>query len=159
MHDFVSQRIHTMPRKLRVFCLHRGSGFRRQMNTVYNVMPSGSRKRKLKSATGKKALLASLGSLPLGVIVFRLNGNIRSISMNPEIEGRNFAAFMLRNIERELLGMGVTTTHIDTKPTNAEMVGFLTQQGYEKLGQKDLYGSGRPDLLLEKSLAVLQHQR
>lgn len=105
-------------------------------------------------ALGKKyAMVARMGGQVLGAIVFRTDGHIRNISMNPEIEGRYFGAFMLRNVEQELQDIGVVATYVDTKPSNEAMLGFLTAQGYEITGVEDLYGSGKPDALLTKSLS------
>lgn len=109
--------------------------------------------------TGKRnALLARVGDCSVGTIVWRKNPDedgvidIRNISINPEIKGRYFGAFMLRNMEyciRET-NPEATLLRVDTKATNHDMLAFLAHQDYEAVDFLDIYESGKPDVVLEK---------
>lgn len=106
------------------------------------------------------ALLAKVGLVAVGAIVFRLDPDdpkkvgIRNLSVDPTYWGRSFGTFLLDNAEH-LAGEyypEATTLDIDTKSTNLDMLGFLIERGgYTPRGIKDLYGSG-PDIMLHKPL-------
>ena len=105
------------------------------------------------------ALLAIDGMKSRGAIVFRPDPDdetvmgIRNISISPETRGRLYGSFMLRNVEyaaRQMLPR-VETFEVDTKATNDEMLAFLAGQGYEQANVRDLYDSGKPDVVLRKA--------
>lgn len=108
----------------------------------------------------KHALLARYGLKAVGVVVFRPSPcikttlDIRNISINPDVDGRKFGSFMLRNTEviAQEIYPSLTVAQIDTKQTNTAMVAFLLSQGYEQVGVEELYEDGKPDLLFEKHL-------
>ena len=108
----------------------------------------------------RHALHARVGRQSVGAIVYRPNESdlriidIRNISIHPDVKGRRFGTFMLRNIEMlaQEQYADVERFRIDTKATNTEMLSFLSEQGYGLTSVSDLYGDGKPDVVLEKSL-------
>ncbi len=112
-------------------------------------------------ATGgvRFAMLAELNNRPVGAFVWRCAEepgvvDLRNISIDPGAAGRHFATFMMRNVP-----YSVRDTHpdaeiirVDTKTTNTAMLGFLAQEGYRLTEISDLYNSGKPDAILEKTL-------
>lgn len=106
------------------------------------------------------ALHAQMGTQSIGAVIWRPRASepnvldIRNISIHPDVKGRYFGAFMLRNVEWLMLENypDATRIEVDTKTTNADMLSFLARQGYEVTGINDLYDSGRPDVLLRKTI-------
>ncbi len=109
-------------------------------------------------AAGKRyALHAQMGRRSVGVIIWRPNTqprtvDIRNISVSPEVRGRYFGPFMLRNVEYDIHKKypDVKEVRVDTKTTNTEMRAFLGRQDYIEVGVEDLYDSGKPDVILQK---------
>ncbi len=109
-------------------------------------------------AAGKRyALHAQMGRRSAGVIIWRPSAqprtvDIRNISVSPEVRGRYFGPFMLRNVEYGIRERypDVQGVRVDTKTTNAEMRAFLSGQEYIEVGVEDLYNSGKPDVILQK---------
>lgn len=108
----------------------------------------------------RHALHAQADGRSVGAVIWRPNEvdpeviDIRNISINPAVKGRYFGAFMLRNAEflmRERY-TGAHTIQVDTKVTNPDMRAFLARQGYVETGVADLYGSGKLDVILQKTL-------
>lgn len=108
----------------------------------------------------RHALMATFGRTVAGALIFRVEPQntetvgIRNISINPDFKGRLVGAFMLRNAEflmREIYPEA-TKIIVDTKPTNYDMLGFLESQQYRPDEIIDLYQSGKPDVVLTKSL-------
>ncbi len=111
--------------------------------------------------TGERhALLAQDGQYMAGAEVFRLDSDdpsivdARNISVNPDYRGRFFGAFLVRNVEHLAILMypEVTTMRVDTKLTNEDMLSFLERQGYVQQALADLYGSGKMDVILYKTV-------
>lgn len=110
----------------------------------------------------KRALLAYVGANPVGAIVYRRHEaaknivEIRNISIDPEVHGRLFGAFMLRQVETDSLAHdfpGTDTLTVDTKATNGDMIAFLEKQGFRPSDAVDLYSDGTGmDVVLTKSL-------
>jgi len=109
----------------------------------------------------KRGLLAYAGKEPVGAVLYQrhkgLDGTveIKNISVSPDMRGRYFGAFMLRNVEMEALNFEYPDCDrimVDTKTTNNDMIGFLLRQGYEPKTRTDLYGLGTgEDIVFTKS--------
>lgn len=119
------------------------------------------------AAGTRYALMASFGRTIAGVTIFRPEPNepsvagIRNISINPAYEGRYVGAFLLRNTELLIGDIQPTanTIIVDTKITNTDMLSFLDRQRYQTNGQAaDLYGSGKADIVLTKSITPAQDE-
>ena len=106
------------------------------------------------------ALHAQVDGRSAGAVIWRSNEtdptlmDIRNISIDPAMNGRYFGAFMLRNAEFLMREQhpSVRTVQADTKTTNPDMRAFLARQGYTEVGVVDLYGSGKLDVLLHKTI-------
>ena len=106
------------------------------------------------------ALHAQVDGHSAGAVIWRPSEtdpmvmDIRNISIDPAMNGRYFGAFMLRNAEFLMHQQysGVRTVQVDTKTTNPDMRAFLARQGYTEVGVADLYGSGKLDVLLHKTI-------
>lgn len=112
----------------------------------------------------KRAMLAYMGRQPVGAIIYQEHEtrpgaiNIRNISVSPDAQGRYVGSFLLRNTEIEAAQHdfpGCSEMVVDTKVSNAGMVGFLAAAGYNIEAVEDLYGLGSGlDAILEKSLTT-----
>lgn len=108
----------------------------------------------------KRAMLGYSDNNPVGTIVYRRHETqdnvveIRNISINHSMRGRLFGAFMLRQVEIDAIRndfVGVDTFSVDTKLTNAGMIGFLEREGYSVTDIVDLYQDGTgEDAILTK---------
>ena len=80
---------------------------------------------------------------------------IRNISMSPEVRRRDFGRFstaqLLYIVQQEL--PDVSRVVVDTKPENRAMVEFLKKLKFREVGLEDLYSSGQPDLVLERTVS------
>lgn len=111
------------------------------------------------SSGERHALFATIGGQTVGAVVSRQGEvpntvDIRNISISPDVKGRYFGAFLLRNSEclaREITP-DVASIRVDTKATNLDMIAFLHTQGYSEIDETDLCNSGALDVVLEKSL-------
>lgn len=111
----------------------------------------------------KRALLAYAGHVPVGTVVYRLHETekrtveIRNISIDPAIRRQLFGAFMLRQVEMDVLENEypeVDTFVVDTKVSNTSMINFLENQGYRHRDIVDLYQDGTGmDAILLKTIA------
>ena len=110
---------------------------------------------------GKRhALYAQVGRQASGTVVWRPDIDdtsmidIRNISIDPQVKGRYFGAFMVRNVEQLAREQypNASTVRVDTKATNIDMLAFLARQGYSQQGTFDLYNSNKSDVILHKSL-------
>lgn len=111
----------------------------------------------------KHAMLAYIGREPVGTVIYRQDDTdphtlaIRNLSISPEVAGRYFGSFLLRNSELEAVTRDYPNTKqivVDTKTTNSGMINFLTVHGYESNHITDLYGQGTgQDLVLVKTIA------
>jgi len=111
----------------------------------------------------KRAMLASDGGLPIGVVVYQRNPDdsanleVRNISIEPTYGGRYVGSFALRNAE--IIGQsefpGTSSVTVDTKVSNDTMVGFLVSHGYEIKDVTDLYGTDTGlDVVMRKELTT-----
>ncbi len=80
---------------------------------------------------------------------------IRNISMSPEVRLRDFGRFstvqLLHVVQQEL--PEVSRVIVDTKLENHDMIDFLKKLGFSEKEIVDLYGSGHPDLVLERLIS------
>ena len=112
----------------------------------------------------KRALLAYADNTPVGAIVYRRHETeektveIRNISIDPAIRGQLFGAFMLRQVETDVLANEypkADTFVVDTKINNTSMISFLENQGYRRSNTLDLYQDGTGmDAILVKTLTL-----
>lgn len=119
----------------------------------------------LLEGTARRALLARYDRKPVGAIVYRRHEEhdnvleIRNISILPEVKGRRFGSYMLRQVEWEGAEHdfpGVDTVMVDTKITNGAMIDFLRKgNGYKIAEVADIYGDDTGlDAVLTKPLAA-----
>lgn len=114
------------------------------------------------AAGRKRAMISYYDNEAVAAIVYRrhetLNNvvEIRNISVVPEARGRLIGSFALVNTELEAVRHdfpGTDTLMVDTKISNAEMIGFLENHGYSVQEIADLYMQGTElDAVLAKSL-------
>ncbi len=68
---------------------------------------------------------------------------LKNITVRPDLRGRHFAAFMLRNAEMEgVRDFGCSVSVIDAKSGNLGVRRLLLREGYRPLTITDLYGLG-----------------
>jgi hypothetical protein len=113
------------------------------------------------STDEKRAMLATVGTMPVGTVVYRRHESdpetleIRNISVMPAVNGRLFGSFMLRQVEIEgaVDYPGVNRIIVDTKISNSQMLSFLMSNSYSMESVEDLYGLGTgKDAILTKTL-------
>ena len=111
----------------------------------------------------KMAIAAFMGLTPVGSITYQVHPKlpntleIKNLAVQPEVAGRYFASFLLRQVEVEgKNNLGVVDVIGDTKATNSGLLAFITQAGY-KLNPPEIldtnYGhNGVPDVVFTKRL-------
>lgn len=109
----------------------------------------------------KMAQVAFDGVSPIGALVYSTElspdklSNIRNISVLPHYRELGVATKLLLQFEieaKERLGAAGAT--VDTKLDNDSVIHFFIKHGYDMLDERDLYGSGRPDIILGKSFSA-----
>lgn len=108
----------------------------------------------------KRAMLAYSGTEPVGVVLYQRHKEqsdtveIKNISVSPDVRGRYFGSFLLRNVEAEALGSDFPTCSkmvVDTKLSNFDMINFLLKHRYRPTLITDLYRlGGGEDIVLTK---------
>lgn len=109
----------------------------------------------------KRAVLALDSGRIAGVVLYQehrgLPGvlELKNISVRPDVRGRHFAAFMLRNAEVEgVRDFGTRSVVVDAKSGNRGIRSLLLGAGYRPSSVIDLYGldSGK-DVVYSKTTA------
>jgi RimJ/RimL family protein N-acetyltransferase len=109
----------------------------------------------------KRAVVALDSGRVAGVVLYQehrgLPGvlELKNITVRPDVRGRHFAAFMLRNAEVEgLRDFGCSAAVVDAKAGNAGVRRLLLSAGYRPWTTSDLYGLGAGrDVVYSKSLS------
>lgn len=76
---------------------------------------------------------------------------VKNLRVHPEVEGRYFAKFMLRQAERENKGK-YDALLVDVRTDRPEIVRFLRSEGYQPLIKSPLYDTNAEDLTMVKCL-------
>lgn len=97
----------------------------------------------------KRAVVAFVQGVVAGAIIYqRHRGDvdsmeIKNVTVRPDVQGRYFASFLLRNAEVEgARDFGVRSVIVDAKARNVGIRAFLLKNGYLPSGTADLYGLG-----------------
>lgn len=72
---------------------------------------------------------------------------LKNIRIHPEVRGRRFASFMLRQAELESRG---NLFLVDTRRDQMDMVRFLLSEGYSPIASIPLYEEGVDDVVFAK---------
>jgi ribosomal protein S18 acetylase RimI-like enzyme len=114
------------------------------------------------AAGTKRAMISYYNNEAVAAIVYRRHETqnnvveIRNISVVPEARGRLIGSFALVNTELEAVRHDFPDTEtitVDTKISNAEMIGFLENHGYSVQEIANLYDqSTGPDAILAKHM-------
>lgn len=75
---------------------------------------------------------------------------IKNIRVHPELRGRAFAHFMLRQAEVENQDQ-YDALLVDARSDQKDVIALLLQQGYVPLGQRALYDSNAVDVIMIKT--------
>ncbi|MEK6760528.1 MAG: hypothetical protein AABX93_01245 [Nanoarchaeota archaeon] len=101
----------------------------------------------------KHGILAYNNGIIVGDIVFQKHKQLvdflelKNIRIHPNLRGRNFASFMLRQAELE---MPQSPVIVDARVNQADMINFLISQGYSSVTQMPLYDSHNQDIVMVK---------
>ena len=101
----------------------------------------------------KHGILAYSNGIIVGDVVFQEYKQARgilemkNIRIHPNLRGRNFASFMLKQAEFELPNSAVI---VDARASQTDMINFLTKQGYSPIAQVSLYDSNNQDVVMVK---------
>ena len=94
----------------------------------------------------KRAMVALDHGQVCGVIIYQEHKNqkgvleLKNLTVRPDLRGRYIASFLLRNTEIEGGDeFGADSVICDAKASNFSIGSFLLKQGYQALGQVDLY--------------------
>lgn len=100
----------------------------------------------------KRAVVAFVGGTVAGAIIYQRHQEqvdaleIKNVTVRPDVQGRHFASFLLRNAEVEgARDYGVRSVVVDAKARNRGIRAFLLKNGYLPAGIADLYGLGSGD--------------
>lgn len=72
---------------------------------------------------------------------------LKNIRIHPEVRGRKFASFMLRQAETEFPSDLIV---VDTRRDQTDMVKFLISEGYVPVASPMLYEEGKEDVVFAK---------
>lgn len=115
------------------------------------------------------AILAKYGSVPVGALVWRLGEepgeiDLRNISIVPDMRGRHLGSFVMQQLSiiakdhfqqtKEQNPANNLTINVDAKETNLEMIAFLKSMGFVAEDTRDLYGSGKLDVVMQWRLKL-----
>lgn len=109
----------------------------------------------------KRAVVATTAGRIAGVVLYQRHRSLRgvlevkNITVRPDVRGRLFASFMLRNAEVEgVADFRCSSVVVDAKAGNVEVRRLLLGEGYRPSATSDLYGLGSgPDVLYSKVIA------
>ncbi len=97
----------------------------------------------------KRAVLALDRGRVAGVVLYQAHRTLpgvlelKNITVRPDVRGRHFASFMLRNAELEgSADFGCSTAVVDAKAGNRGVRHLLLGAGWRPAGTSDLYGLG-----------------
>ena len=76
---------------------------------------------------------------------------IKNIRVHPEVRGRAFAHFMLRQAEAENSDQ-FDALIVDARADQNDVITLLLRNGYTPLGQRALYGANSVDVIMVKML-------
>ncbi|MBI5803383.1 GNAT family N-acetyltransferase [Candidatus Pacearchaeota archaeon] len=97
------------------------------------------------SSGQKHGILAYSNGIVLGDIIFQKHKQvpnfyeIKNIRVLPELRGRHFAAFMLKQAELEMQNSAAIT--IDARKEQGQIINFLASQKYIPIAEVPLYDS------------------
>lgn len=97
----------------------------------------------------KRAVVAFVAGRVAGAIIYQRHRKqadaleIKNVTVRPDVQGRYFASFLLRNAEVEgARDFKVRSVVVDAKARNMGIRQFLIKNGYLPVGIEDLYGLG-----------------
>ena len=104
----------------------------------------------------KNAILAFSGGKIVGDLVYQQHKKnprfleLKNLRVHPEIRERNFARFMLKQVEVE--NQNYDAIIIDAPSEHPEIISFMQTEGYISLLSKPLYDDGAPDIVMIKPI-------
>ncbi len=105
----------------------------------------------------KQGIIATSGSRVVGDVVWQPHKQlsrvreIKNIRVHPDIRGRRFAHFMLRQAEVEQAG-NYDLLMCDAREDQTEIIDLMTFLGYTSLFSQNLYDPNKKDVVMVKCL-------
>ena len=76
----------------------------------------------------------------------------KNLRVHPEFRRRDFAHFMLRQVEEESLREGYCVIISDARSSQKDMLRFLRFAGYQELARAPLYDSNQEEVVMAKPI-------